>query len=200
MDSILNHPEFADRPAAEIEVGMRLRHARKTLGLKLREVADQAGCSESLVSKIENGRALPSLHLLHRLVEVLGLNIGQLFAKTNEPARVVSRSGERAVVSIDPLRQGSGIQLERLIPYDPAYLLQGSIHLIAPGAIGGQITHAGEEVGYVIEGHLELRIGDETYAIGPGDSFHFRSEIPHGYRNVGAETARIIFINTPPTF
>jgi mannose-6-phosphate isomerase-like protein (cupin superfamily) len=39
-----------------------------------------------------------------------------------------------------------------------------------------------------------------TFLLGEGDSFTFRSERAHGYRNVGPGRARILFVNTPPTF
>ena len=183
------------------KIGLRIRHARMTRGLRLREVAAEAGCSESLLSKIENDKLLPSLSVLRRISMALGLTIGELFAQPREPTGVVTRAGERMVVTMDPLRQGFGIQMERLIPYDQGHLLQGSIHVVAPGGGGhGLITHAGEEVGYIIEGQLELFVGDQTYHVVAGDSFCFRSEIPHGYRNPGPGPTRAIVINTPPTF
>jgi len=33
-----------------------------------------------------------------------------------------------------------------------------------------------------------------------GDSFHFPSEVPHGYRNPGRVRTRVLWVNTPPTF
>ena len=114
-------------------VGVRLRHARMTLRLRLRDLAAKAGCSESMLSKIENGRAAPSLNTLYRIVEALGLTVGQLFASGADLNGLVSRKGQRPVVKFDPLRRGPGSTLERLIPYDRSRLLQGSIHHIAPG-------------------------------------------------------------------
>ena len=102
---------------------------------------------------------------------------------------------------MDPLRQGTDTSLERLIPYDAAHLLQGNIHIVEEGGgSDGTVSHEGEEVGFVIEGRLELTVGDQTYMLGPEDSFCFRSSIPHGYRNPGPGRARVLFINTPPSF
>jgi transcriptional regulator with XRE-family HTH domain len=184
-----------------MNLGVRIRHARLTLGLRLQDVAIQVGCSESMLSKIENDRALPSLTMLHRIATALQTTIGKLCAAVDAAANVVSRAGERQLVTIDPLRQGTGTSLERLIPYDPAHLLQGSIHIVEEGGgSDGTVSHEGEEVGFVLEGHLELTVGGKTYALGPEDSFCFRSNIPHGYRNPGPGRARVLFINTPPSF
>lgn len=188
-------------PAHEdVDVGVRLRHARMTRRLTLRELAEKAQCSESMVSKVENARALPSLTTLHRICRVLDLTVGQLFAKSGEPPGVLTRVGERAVLDVHPLRPGSDIKSEQLIPFDPRNLLEGSILLIAPGSAPELVSHQGEEVGYVIEGTLEITVGETTYVASEGDSVHFRSDLPHGYHNPGPKPARVIVINTPPTF
>ena len=182
-------------------LGTAIRHARLTLGIRLQDVADKAGCSESLVSKIENGRALPSLTTLHRIADALQTTVGRLCAAPDGRQGVVSRRGERPVVQMDPVRRGEGICMERLIPYDGAHLLQGNIHIVAPGGGSeGALSHDGEEVGFVIEGTLELTVGSETYLLQAEDSFSFRSRLPHSYRNPGTVRTRVIFINTPPSF
>jgi quercetin dioxygenase-like cupin family protein len=169
--------------------------------LKLRELAEKADCSESLLSKVENGRAMPSFGTLHRILGVLGLTMGQLFVKATEPPGVVFRANERPVLSVHPLRKGAGVKFEQLVPSDRGHLLEGSIQTITPGESRSPlITHEGEEVGYVIEGEIELTVGDNTYRLQAGDSYVFRSHLPHGHRNSGKGIARLIVINTPPTF
>ena len=64
----------------------------------------------------------------------------------------------------------------------------------------GQIDHVGEEMGFVLEGQIELLLDDEVFVLGVGDAFHFKSHRKHGYRNPGVTRARILWANTPPTF
>ncbi|MBN8919224.1 MAG: helix-turn-helix transcriptional regulator [Rhizobiales bacterium] len=181
-------------------LGARLLHARLTREVRMKEVALAAGCSESLISKIENNKVVPSLNTLHRICEALGVTIGELLSSAPEQG-VVTRAGQHRVVDIDPLRKGTGIRMERLVPYAKGHLLQGNVHVIAPGGSSdGKLTHDGEEVGYVISGAITLLVGDDAYALAAGDSFCYRSDIPHGYRNDGGEEARVLFVNTPPTF
>ena len=188
-------------PAGETRIGVRIRHARMNAGLRLKDVAFKAGCSESLLSKIENDKVMPSVLRLRHVAAALGLTLGELFASATEPERIVLKAGERPVTAFDPVRQGTGVKLERLIPYGPHHLLQGNIHIIQRGgASDGTVQHAGEEVGYVLEGKIELTVDGKRYVLETGDSFCFRSEHAHGYRNLGRGRARILFINTPPTF
>ncbi|MGX7872102.1 cupin domain-containing protein [Mesorhizobium sp. ORM6] len=184
-----------------LRLGTRLKLSRQTRGLTLKALAAAANCSESLLSKIENGKVSPSLPMLHRLVEVLGTNIGWMFEESDGEEGIVFRAGARPLIALDPLRRGEGISLERVIPYSPGHLLQCNIHHIeAGGESAGPIQHAGEEVGYLLEGAIELMVGEKTFRLSVGDSFVFNSELPHWYRNVGDERASIFWVNTPATF
>lgn len=182
-------------------LGMKLRHARKIKKLRLKDVALEVGCSESLLSKIECDKTTPSLRTPHRIVTMLDTSIASLFADTKDSEVTVYQNGERPVVVIDEPERASSIRLERLTPYVEGQTLDGNIHVVAPGATnGGEIKHVGEEVGFVLEGEFELTVGSKTYRLRAGDSFFFHSELPHSYCNTGTETARVLWVNSPPTF
>ena len=183
-------------------LGVKLKLARQTKNLTLRELADRAQCSESLLSKIENGKALPSLPLVHRLVRVLETNITWLFEENEPDESPVYRAGERPVITLERKRHGAGgVSFERIIPFKSGHLLQCNIHHIDVGGQSGEaITHEGEEVGYVLRGRIELMVDGEVHALKTGDAFCFRSHLPHSYRNAGKERASILWVCTPPTF
>lgn len=182
-------------------IGSKLRHARLAKRLRLMDVAKEVGCSESMLSKIECGKAVPSLGMLHRVAVALETSIAELFNAAEVQDFVLYRAGERSSVTIGPRSPDAGIRLERLIPFSPDRALEGNIHVVMPGALfGGAIKHVGEEVGYVVSGQLELSVGDRVSLLAEGDSFFFRSDLPHSYRNPGSVPAVVVWINTPPTF
>ena len=193
-------PESTSRT---IRIGARLRHARLTKGLNLKAVAAGVDCSESFISKLENDKVQPSLAILHKLVAFLGINVTSLFndATDKEGPLFVMQTGTRPVIRTSLRHQTDGVALERLVPYSRNSLLQANIHEVAPGGSGhGLIAHAGEELGYVLEGEIDLTVGDATRRVKTGDAFFFSSEHAHGYANPGKTTARILWVNTPPTF
>jgi len=201
--AIVKQPKTSEDAAiaAAHRLGTRLKLARQTRGLTLKALADQAACSESLLSKIENGKASPSLPMLHRLVEVLQTNIGWMFEEVDGEEGIIFRAGTRPLIALDSLRRGDRITLERVIPYSAGHLLQCNIHHIEKGGeSAGPIRHVGEEVGYVIAGEVDLTVGERTFRLKTGDAFVFDSDIPHHYRNPGSERASIFWVNTPPTF
>ena len=141
-------PISEPRQNALRRVGSRLHHARLLRELRMKDVAAAAGCSESMISKIENNKAVPSLGVLHRICEVLDLTLGELLSAQDDNGNVVTRGGERRVVDIDPLRKGTGIRLERLVPYAKGHLIQGNIHIVAPGGSsdgGGEQGEASDD-------------------------------------------------------
>lgn len=187
----------------DIRVGARIRHARLLRNLKLRELADLVKCSEGYISKLENNRANPSLAMLHLLARALDMNVASLFSDdlTHNGQVTVLREDERPALRASPTRKGPGITLYRLVPSMRGALLQANIHAIEPGGCTeGQISHDGEEMGYVLEGVLDLEVDGRHYRLEAGTSFFFNSTLPHGYRNTGDRTTRVLWVNTPPTF
>lgn len=169
--------------------------------LTLKALAEQAGCSESLLSKVEGGHATPSLATLHRLAHALSTNVASLIAGPDINTSPVQRANERPSVIFPTARKRGSIMLERLVVPAPGRLLQGDIHVIEPlSSSDEQISHIGEELGYVLEGELELTLDAERHLLQPGDSFYFPSGVPHSYRNPGKVVTRVLWINTPPTF
>ena len=185
----------------DLELGNRLRQIRRSAGLRLKDVADVAACSESMLSKVENGQVSPSLNMLHRLTRALGITISNLFVAVDPVSPFFQRRGHRPVLGINALRRGNGLTLESLTPYEVHGHLQGQLHSLAPGASSdGAISHDGEEVGYVIEGSLELTVSGKTVLLNAGDSFFFDSAQPHQFRNSGSTVTRVVWVNSPPTY
>ena len=192
----VNAPKLEDIVAKPPSMlGVRLRHARLVAGLTMMQVAQKSQCSESLISKIEAGQASPSLTMLHRIAVALDTNISRLTTEEAPREGPVLLNGERPVI------KAGGISLERITLPKRGGLLQANIHIVPPGeASDGLIEHVGEEVGFVLEGSIELILGNECYVVQAGDAFNFSSQVPHGYRNIGKVAAKIFWVNTPATF
>jgi transcriptional regulator with XRE-family HTH domain len=181
-----------------LQIGARVKHARLLAGIRMRELAQKVGCTESMVSKIEAGRVLPSLQMLQRLLAGLDRDMASFFGADLTSSGLILRAGQRPLVATDPLRKGPGVGYERLVPFGAGNLLEGNVHVVEPfGFKEDPITHQGETMGYVIEGQVELTIDTTTYSLATGDSFFFKNHLTNSYRNIGAGTARVLWVNTP---
>ena len=181
-----------------LQVGARIRHARILKGMRMRDLAQAVGCDESMVSKIEAGRVMPSLVMLNRVVLALDRDMASFFGLEIDEHKLVQRPADRMKVAGDALRGGKGVSYERLVPLAAGNLLEGNIHNVEPGGEKtDSITHQGEALGYLIEGDIELVIDGTTYRMSAGDSFFFKAYLTNQYRNVGTTVAQIIWVNTP---
>jgi|GEM_PF-3576544 len=94
-------------------LGQHIRQLRKARNMSLKQLAGEAGCSESMLSKVENGKGNPSLNILHRIAKALGANMGSLFSPEAGDG-VVQRKGARHLAQLTVGARGQGIILEYL--------------------------------------------------------------------------------------
>ncbi len=194
----------APPPADALRIGGKLRHARLLRCMNMREVADAANCSEGFVSKIENGKAQPSIAMLIRLASVVGADVADIFSRPDEAysdqVKIV-KSDALPTFHADEKTGARGITMLRLSASDNGALLQTTIHIVPAGSkTDPDFTHEGEEVGYILEGEVEFTVDGKVYNLGEGDAIYYPSHLTHGYENKGDVTARILWSNTPPSW
>ena len=161
--------------AGRLQIGARLKHARILAGVLMRELAAKVDCTESMISKIENGRVMPSLPMLQRIVDALGRDLPSFFGSDPSSPGVIQRRGQRPITTTDPIRQGHAVSYERLVPFGAGNLLEGNVHVIEPhGSKRDPITHQGETLGFILEGQLELTIETTTYQLNEGELILFQ--------------------------
>ncbi len=63
----------------------------------------------------------------------------------------------------------------------------------APGAAAGKHTHPGEELGYVLEGTLQLEVaGQPPRTLNAGEAFFIPAGVVHDGKNIGAGPAKVL--------
>jgi transcriptional regulator with XRE-family HTH domain len=181
-----------------LQVGARIRHARVLKGMRMKDLAESVGYDESMISKIEAGKVMPSLPMLNRIVTALDRNLASFFGLEIDQHKLVQTREDRLLVSGDALRGGHGVSYERMVPLAAGNLLEANVHVVEPGGEKTDaITHQGEATGYLVEGELELTIDGTVYHMKAGDSFFFKAYLTNSYRNPGTALARIVWVNTP---
>ncbi|MFH5821747.1 helix-turn-helix domain-containing protein [Georgenia sp. AZ-5] len=104
-------------------LGRRIRHARTSANLTLRQLADAVGSTTSQLSLVENGRREPRLSLLTAIAEVLGTTAAQLLSVEPPPDRraqleIALERAQRgplfASLGVPPVRPGRRLPLDAL--------------------------------------------------------------------------------------
>lgn len=185
-------------------LGDELRSVRKAHGLTLQELAEASGKSVSFLSKIERGRARPSVTALQDIASALGFPVGWFFENDGpvpaDERPFVVRASRRRRLSYSGVSGTDymGFQDHLLSASLDGQLALGISHYEPGGSTGDDLyTHVGEEAGLVTEGEIELTLGEKSFLLNAGDSFSFQASIPHRYRNPGTTRATIVWANTP---
>ncbi|MEO8014161.1 helix-turn-helix domain-containing protein [Polaromonas sp.] len=182
----------------DLWLGEQVRHRRKALGRPLQQVAQGCGISVSLLSQIERGLRSISLRTLEALSNELQLPLETLIRNTqhdqNEGAseRAVVRAGKHQRIDLGD----KGIHKEKLTPPGSTGGVELYRAVIEPGGSTGDalfFTHKGEQVGYVVEGQLELFIQDHLYRLRGGDSFCYDGVTPRRWRNPGPSVTTVLW-------
>ncbi len=179
-----------------MELGHRLRTRRQELGLSLRELAERVGLTASFLSQIERDLASPSIESLRKISDALEVPIFHFLIEPEVRSPVVRRD-ERAKLRLP----GSNLTYQLMTP-DLNRQMEVFLAEKEPGEekITIPLRQQTEEFIYVLEGQLEIELGEEVYLLGPGDSVYFDGPLLRRLTACGDTTLRFISVITPPIF
>ena len=81
-----------------LNIGPRLRRARLSKGMRMRDLAQVVGCDESMISKIEAGKVMPSLPMLDKMVHALDREMASFLGLRVDDCKLVRKSEARMKV------------------------------------------------------------------------------------------------------
>ena len=162
--------------------------------MSLAALASKVGVTRSFVSSVERGIAYPSVLVLREMAAALDVPVFMLFTGA-ESTGVVVRAADRK--RIQP--PSSPISYELLSP-DLQRKIEMIIMRLEPGSESTAGAHEGEEVSFLLQGHVIVTIGGVEYEMHEGDTIYFASGLPHKVRSVAAGESIMVAAITPPSF
>lgn len=173
----------------------RLKAARQRRNLTLDGLAERAGVSRAMISRIERGESSPTAALLDRLCAGLGVTLSSLFHEERN-AGPVARFDDQPIWldpgsgyvrrNVSPPGTGSKIEIvEVTLPAGARVLLD------APRPS----SRLDQQV-WVLAGAIELTVGGTTHPLATGDCMHMLLDGPITYHNPHAEPARYTVVLT----
>lgn len=190
------------RTAQEEEAAQRLGEMirRERSGrFTLQQLAIDAGIAAGSLSQIERGKGNPSFKTLQRIADALGLRIGDLVEASTKtlPGPMVVRRHERAHLQLG----FDGLVYELLTPN-----LRGSLEMLQTRIPAGfsnrenPFQHEGEECVLVLEGDLQVGVGESAHELSTGDAITYDPSTPHWWANDTKTEATVVGAVTPPSF
>jgi transcriptional regulator with XRE-family HTH domain len=182
----------------EVRVGERIKELRERKGLSLKEVADLTGFSTALLSQMENHLISPSLGTIIKLARALSVKVGDFLGETEGEPFTIVRKDERKMVSRFASKEGVkyGYSYESLGFDKKDRHMEPFIVTLEPATVKAAKTsiHEGEEFIFVLEGEMEVILGNHTDILYPGDSIYYDSTIPHKVQCHQDKVTRILAV------
>ena len=160
-------------------IGERVRQHRTARGWTLDELTDRSGVSRRMLISIEHGQGNPSIATLLRISDALGVGLPVLVDVEHPRAVTVTAAGQAPMLWRSP-RGGQALLVAGTEPPDVVELWDWTLH---PGEEHRSEAHSAgtRELLLVLDGRVDLRVGDRTDQLETGGSAAFAGDVAHGY-------------------
>jgi len=197
LEEISPSSGLAPESEESVAVGERIKNLRELKGLSLNDVSQRTGLSEEMLASIEAEAVAPPLGTLTKLARALEMKMGYLLTAGEPKPFVITRKDERKPVSRHAAQQQNkyGYSYLSLSPGMPDRNMEPFLVTLSPSAedMPGSV-HEGEEFIYVLEGEMEVTIGEHREVLYPGDAIYYHSSLPHLVKCHQGKPTRILAV------
>lgn len=159
-------------------IAKNLKEIREQRRLSLDRVAELTGVSKSMLGQIERGESNPTIQTVWKMANGLKVSLTALIDATAPETVVVKRS------AVSPVEGGDGkLQIYPVFPFDPEKGFEVINMELAAGVFSPSEPHAdgAQEYLMVLEGEMNVTVGDTLYPLAAGDAIRYRADQPHAY-------------------
>jgi transcriptional regulator with XRE-family HTH domain len=189
-------PTMSRLPSVEPpRVGNTLSELRQSRALSLDELSRLAGVSKSMLSQIERNQANPTVAVVWRLANALGVPLGTLLDGARPPAPAITTVAGHDTPS---LRSPDGkCELRILGPIELAGQFEWYELTVQPGGrLESQAHEPGsrEHLSVLGAGTLQLRSGEDVSTLHDGETARYAVDVPHAIVNPGDATVQALLV------
>ncbi|MBY4675174.1 helix-turn-helix domain-containing protein [Marinobacterium arenosum] len=181
-----------------LELGKRVKEIRLSQNLTLEEASKRTGLARSTLSKIENEQISPTFAAVQKLVQGLGIDIPQLFAKPTEQRaqasgrRDITRLGEgkpHPTPTYEHELLATQLSQKKMIPYRTRVCAHSF------SEYQDWVRHDGEEFLFVLSGSVQLYTEFyEPVELHSGDSAYYDCDMGHALVSTSEEDAVVLWV------
>ena len=167
----------------------RIRGEREARSWSLGDLAERAGVSKAMLSKIERTEASPTAATLSRIATAYGLTMAALFELAAEGSRLM-RARDQPIWR-DPKTSYLRRQVF-LSPSNPLELVEVELPPRQEVAFPASAFHLIHQVVWVLNNRLTVLEGKTRHELAAGDRVEFDAPSDVVFRNEGAQPCRYV--------
>lgn len=172
-------------------IGERVRVLRQRNSMTLQELSERTGLSLSMLSAVERGKTSPSLATLQAIAQGLSVQVGTLFVRSDgEDSPIIDQADQIVDLTEGGMRRRTAV-------YRADFDLEVYVDEFAPGTSHARVPsqHPGHEFGIILDGQVDIQLGDDLYTAKAGDVAQFSGRRAHLIENRTDQPARAVWIN-----
>ncbi|MCP4683359.1 MAG: helix-turn-helix domain-containing protein [Desulfobacterales bacterium] len=168
-------------PESVAEIGSRIKELREAKGISLTELSNMTGFDVDLLSDIENKEVQPQLGTVMKLSKALDSAFSRLVSGVGKNIYSITRKNERKSIARSTSRKGRKklYSYQSLAPEVKGRHMEALMVKLEENPDPEISVHDGEEFIYVVDGTVDVVIGDDRFELEPGDSVYYLSTTPH---------------------
>lgn len=181
-------------------VGEKIKSLRMESGITAKELAVKAEVTPGYISQIERNLISPSLSVLMRISEALGIPLVSLFSQEEQEQVTVIPKDKRTKIQFADIN----MEYQFVTPYsrtkNTCTQMEMLCFRLGPKSWGSTIVQYHEEAGectLVLKGTLEYHIGDKVYTLKEGDSIYVPPQTYHQLYNPTDEDTEAVTAISP---
>ena len=180
-------------------LGTRVRKARESRGLTIRDLSNCTGIDPDTLSSVESNQMVPTLAALVKLGKALETRMGFFISPGVDKALTIVRAHERQPFSRygEERSERYGYFYESLAPEKANRVMEPFLVTLLPTEAEELSTHDGQEFIFVLEGEMKVQVGDQVEFLRSGDALYYDSTQPHFVKCVGGQETKILAIIYP---
>ncbi len=179
------------------KIGSQIRRYRKEKDLKLVDLAAMTNIGSAMLSKIENGRMIPTIPTLFTIINRLGIPLEAFFAELTAESKFPGYLflPQSAYARYEKEENARGFEYFSILEHSTdAGAFQISMVKVHPHAQRPPVTTSAFEYIYLISGALRYYLEDKAFEMQEGDSLFFDGSIAHVPVNETSETAVMLVL------
>lgn len=179
-----------------IGIGKRIKEIRKNGNFTISEIASLAGVTAGLISRIENGRTIPSLPVLLKIINSLDVTVTDFFSgmpQINGAQFIVTRKEENNFIEKED--DAVGFSYSYIFSKQLSSLGFEAVLLeVHPNSQREKVVTDAYEFKYVLSGECNYIIDETEVVLKEGDAIFFDGRIPHVPVNRSTKTTKMLVL------
>jgi len=176
------------------QIAQRIKALREIEGYSLEDFAKELSIDVIRYAEYEKGETDIPVSFLYEAANKLNVDLTTLLTGTQPRLMMYSL-----------VKKGEGLDVERSKQYKYKNLAYNFQHkraepflvTVEPIAENEPIalnSHPGQEMDYILEGSVIIKVGDNEITLNEGDTLYYNSNYPHGMKAIGGKPAKFLAI------